>query len=196
MVKLPGMAIVGPDKIALALNLTPQRIHQLVKAGMPKEGRAQYDIGQCLMWYVRYLQRSLGKKEGMDEEGEITSIKAERTRLLKAQADAAEHELSRKRGEVISLSDYELIITDLIVQTRAQLLALPARATTRVKGLDDPNLIERVLSEEVREALKHLSKTVPRMPSRPDPDPAAEGEEPPVKRKAKPSRPRRKAATK
>ena len=56
------MATVNGQKIAQALNLTEQRVHQLVSEGLPKEDRGQFDPIKCLLFYIRYLQRALEKK--------------------------------------------------------------------------------------------------------------------------------------
>jgi len=56
------VAIVKAEKVAQALNLTESRVHQLVKEGLSKEGRGQYDAVKCMLWYVRYLQNAIEKR--------------------------------------------------------------------------------------------------------------------------------------
>ena len=62
------MPIVDVERVAQALNLDARRVQQLVKLGMPKEGRGQYDAVKCLLWYIRYLQAALEKKRTPDHD--------------------------------------------------------------------------------------------------------------------------------
>jgi hypothetical protein len=56
------MPTVSAEKIARALNLTESRVHQLVKEGLPKEGRGQFDPVKCMAFYIRYLQNKIEQK--------------------------------------------------------------------------------------------------------------------------------------
>jgi hypothetical protein len=53
------MPTVEVQQLTRFLNLSERRIGQLVKEGMPKEGRGQYDPIKCAGWYVRYLQAAI-----------------------------------------------------------------------------------------------------------------------------------------
>src|SRR5882672_1069217 len=92
------MATVNAEKIAQALNLTESRVHQLVREGLPKEARGQYDPVKCLLWYVRYLQNALEKRSVPTLDGGFVGEREERVRLLRADADLREIELARERG--------------------------------------------------------------------------------------------------
>ena len=51
------MSIVNVARVASALNLSEQRVQQLVHEGMPRESRGQYDAVKCMLWYIRDLQK-------------------------------------------------------------------------------------------------------------------------------------------
>jgi hypothetical protein len=72
------MPTVNAEKIARVLNLTESRVHQLVKEGLPKEARGQYDPIKCMVWYVRYLQRVIEKRTLSSPEGGEANERAER----------------------------------------------------------------------------------------------------------------------
>ena len=72
------MATVDVTKVASALNLTKQRVQQLVKEGLPREGRGQYDPMKCMLWYIRYLQQALEKKAVPTLEGGFVGEREER----------------------------------------------------------------------------------------------------------------------
>jgi phage terminase Nu1 subunit (DNA packaging protein) len=96
------VAIVNAEKVAQALNLTESRVHQLVKAGLPKEGRGQYDAVKCMLWYIRYLQQALEKKSVPTLDGGFVGEREERVRLLRADADLREMELAKERGLMLA----------------------------------------------------------------------------------------------
>lgn len=80
-------AIVNAEKIAQALNLTESRVHQLVKEGLPKEGRGQYDAVKCIRWYIVYLQNAIEKTAAPALDGVFAGEQRERVRLMRAAAD-------------------------------------------------------------------------------------------------------------
>jgi hypothetical protein len=51
------MPTVNAENIVRALNLTESRVHQLVKEGLPKNGRVQFD--PVLHFYICHLQHKI-----------------------------------------------------------------------------------------------------------------------------------------
>ena len=136
------MAIVDVGKVAQALNLTPQRVQQLAKEGMPRETRGKYDLGKCMLWYIRYLQACLEKKSVPMADGGYAGEREERVRLLRAEAELKEIELAKERSQLIALSDVEAEMTDLVLTTKARIMAIPARGSRNRGGDltgDDPS---------------------------------------------------------
>src|SRR2546429_660544 len=101
------MSMVNVERVADALNVTPQRVQQLVKEGMPREKRGEYDPIKCMLWYIRYLQAQISRlSPNVDlAGGEADDERKERLRLLRADADLREIELARERGEFMTLVD-------------------------------------------------------------------------------------------
>jgi phage terminase Nu1 subunit (DNA packaging protein) len=91
------MSTVNVERVADALNLTPRRVQQLVKEGMPREKRGEYDPIKCLLWYIRYLQAQVSRlSPNVAPEGsEGDQERKQRIRLLQADADLRELELAR-----------------------------------------------------------------------------------------------------
>src|SRR5882724_3573536 len=71
LVQNPPMPTVNVTKLANALNLSEQRVQQLVHEGMPREARGQYDAVKCMLWYIRYLQNVIEKRSVSTLEGEL-----------------------------------------------------------------------------------------------------------------------------
>jgi phage terminase Nu1 subunit (DNA packaging protein) len=152
------MANVGPDKVAQALNLTVSRVHQLVKEGLPKEGRGQFDPVKRLLWYVRYLQKVIEKKSIPMTDGAYVGEREQRVRLLKADADLREIEPAKKRGQLVPLSDVEAEMTDLVLTTKARILAVAPRVAPELLGLTSRVMAHAIVEKALNEALHQLSK--------------------------------------
>lgn len=57
------MPTVKVDQVAKALNVPATRVQRLAREGMPRAGRGEYDLGQCMAWYIRYLQKALEARD-------------------------------------------------------------------------------------------------------------------------------------
>lgn len=185
------MATVGVKEICRILAgegkapLTPMRITQLVKEGMPKSDRGEYDPVRCMFWYIGKLRGHVEHKEG--EDG--TSTQGERKRLIKAQADREELELAKARSEIISIADHTKILGDMAVETRAFVQAIPARAAADLVGETSRVMIQAKLEKHCNFALTKLATVVPRLETA-KPEPVAA----PKPKEAKPRAGRKKKA--
>jgi len=121
------MPTVDVHKVAAFLNVTPRRVQQLVKEGMPRGARGQYDPIKCGAWYVRFLQAAIEKKTIPSGDGGYVTLKEERTRLIRAKAELKQIEVAKRRGLLVSLADVEKEMTDLVLTTKARILAIPAQ---------------------------------------------------------------------
>lgn len=152
------MATVDAVKVAQALNLTEQRVHQLVKAGLPKEGRGQFDPVKCMLWYIRYLQSALEKKAVPTLDGGFVGEREERVRLLRSQADLSEIELSKQRGQLVAIQDVEKSMTDLVLTTKARIMAVAPRLAPDLLGETSRVMVHAKIEKALKEALLNLSK--------------------------------------
>ena len=152
------MPTVNVTKVASALNLTEQRVQQLVHEGLPREGRGQYDPVKCLLWYVRYLQKALEKKAVPTLEGGFIGEREERVRLLRADADLREIELAKERGQLVALPDIEAALTDLVLTTKARIMAIPPRLAPELVGETSRTMIQAKIEKACKESLSYLAK--------------------------------------
>jgi phage terminase Nu1 subunit (DNA packaging protein) len=153
------MAAVNAVKIAQALNLTEQRVHQLVREGLPKEGRGLFDAVKCMLWYVRFLQRALEKKSMPTLDGGFVGERVERVRLLRAQADLREMELASLQSSVIPVADYERTLAALIQTVKVRVMAIAPRVAPEVTGQDSRVMAQAIVEKECKEALSYLAKS-------------------------------------
>jgi len=131
----------------------------LVKEGMPKEGRGQYDPVKCMLWYIRYLQNALQKKSVPTLEGGFVGEREERVRLLRADADLREIELAKERGQLIALADVEKTMTDLVLTAKARIMAIAPRLAPELVGETSRVMIHAKLEKALKEALAALAKS-------------------------------------
>jgi phage terminase Nu1 subunit (DNA packaging protein) len=126
------MATVTIAQLAKACNLTPQRIRQLVQEGMPRAGRGRYELGQCIGWYIRYLQSAVERRSGGPDRAAISEAQ-----ILKAVADAqmAQLKVARERGEMHHDSDAVAEVTRFCERVRALVLSIRSRYQSQILGL-------------------------------------------------------------
>lgn len=155
------MPPVDVHRVAEFLNVTPRRVQQLVKEGMPRGARGEYDPIKCGTWYVRYLQAAIEKRTILsDDEGYIT-WKEERKRLLQAKVGLNELKLAMMRGEVVPIADVEKEMTELVLTTKARFLAIPARIAPELVGENSRVMIQAKIDKACTEALEPLTKRTP-----------------------------------
>jgi phage terminase Nu1 subunit (DNA packaging protein) len=149
---------VDVGKVAQALNLEVRRIQQLVKEGMPREARGQYDPVKCMLWYIRYLQAKL-ERNFVDNGGggESLGLNDQRVRLMRADADLKEMELSLKKEQTVYLVDVRAALVDLVLMTKARLLAIPPRLAVEVMGETSRVMIQAKIEKAIKDSLNQLA---------------------------------------
>lgn len=158
-------ASANVEQVAKALNVTVRRVNQLVHEGMPRAERGAYDLGACMLWYIRFLQKALAKKSTMDDDGEINSLQGSRQELLKVQIERERFELAREKGKHLPIETHEMILSDLIQETKARVRAVGSRVAQDLVGETSRLMIQAKLDKAHDEALRQLSKIVPRLPA-------------------------------
>lgn len=94
-----------------------------------------------------------GSVDGKELAEEMADAKL---RLAVAQADQAEIELRKTKGDLIESERVQGLWENLVTAFRAKLLSLPSRASVQTAGLD-PKAVERHIDAMVREALEELA---------------------------------------
>jgi phage terminase Nu1 subunit (DNA packaging protein) len=154
------MPTVDVAKVAAFLNLEERRIQQLVHEGMPRESRGQYDPIKCAHFYIRYLQNALEKKSVPTLDGGFVGEREERIRLLRADADLREIELAKERSQLVAIPDVEAMLTDLVLTTKARILAIPPRLAPELVGETSRVMIQAKLERACKESLSYLAKAL------------------------------------
>ena len=151
--------IIRIKQVAAVLNLTPSRIQQLVQEGLPKKLRGKYDQDECTGWYIRYLQALVERKAIVDEGGQIFATeKAERLRQIRADADLTEIKLARERGQLVRVDEVEKEMSDLVLTTKARVLAVAPRVAPDLVGENSRVMIQARIEKALKEALVQLER--------------------------------------
>lgn len=143
--------------IAKLLLLSERRIQQLTKEGViPKAERGRYELAPAVQGYVRYLQERVAGS--MPAGGEIDYHK-EKARKTRAEADIAEMDAALRKGATVDLEEVRLGWQKIIGEVRANLLGnAPVRIAARVAGMKDDADLRRVISDEIRLAMRAASE--------------------------------------
>jgi phage terminase Nu1 subunit (DNA packaging protein) len=141
------------DTICKLLDLTPQRVNQLVKEGIvPRAERGRYELVPVVRAYVKYLRDRAVKG---DVHGDGYSV--QRTRLIKARADLAEMEKAQMENSLIPAEDVKEAWVEVLSACRAKLLSLPTKVAPEVFAAKELNDVKGILKETVNEALLELA---------------------------------------
>jgi phage terminase Nu1 subunit (DNA packaging protein) len=144
--------------IAKLLMLTPRRVQQLAKEGIiSKSERGRYELGPAVQGYIRYLQaRAVGNVENA---GSI-DYHVEKARKTKFEADIAEVEASKRRGDAIDAIEVKRAWQLILGEIRANLLgSTPQRIASRIVGLEGEAQIKRIIRDEIALAMAAAADT-------------------------------------
>ena len=153
------MALVGSSAVAQALNITTRRVEQLVQEGMPRSGRGKYDLGACLLWYVRYLQKALearSPRTNTGANGNDPDFGEVKLRGARADAELKELELARQRGEVVEVEQAARLWDDAVTKMRAKMVASINATAVRCVGLTTIAQAHAALRAMVNDALSEV----------------------------------------
>jgi phage terminase Nu1 subunit (DNA packaging protein) len=141
--------------IATVLGISNARVQQLAADGvLPRAGVGLYDIPACVQ---AFLQHKLAKAKASDAT--VRSLVAERTRLTKIKADAAEVEARKLAGELVPAADIEAAWLAVAGIVRSRLLLIPSKTAARVVALKTPGEAQALLRKELNAALTAIATT-------------------------------------
>jgi phage terminase Nu1 subunit (DNA packaging protein) len=153
------------ETICKLLDLTPRRVQQLSKEGViPKAERGRYELVPAVQGYIRYLRdRAVNSDTGGD------TYLADRSRLMRINADMAELDLQVKRGELMPVADVTSGLDRAFTVFRARTLAVPSKLSPQIVGVGNIHEIQSVLESEVTELLDELHRFAAGIADRTDP---------------------------
>lgn len=160
----PVFPSVNAGLLAKLLNISERRVQQLAKQGIIARSRlGEYDLCRSLHGYTAYLQSLI---TAPDSSHESAALQRQRVRLVKAQADRAEHLYRVESGEWVALDVVEQAFQGLAATFIGSLETLPGRLAFELVGISEASEIKmrlltacRVCREQTGERLRELGET-------------------------------------
>jgi phage terminase Nu1 subunit (DNA packaging protein) len=149
---------VSLQQLARFLPIGERQIQELAKRGsIMKNEAGQYLFAESVAGYCEYAANK--RKNQYDSGGESSpgGYEAERARLTRAKADMAEMQAETMRGTVHEAGAVEAVWTDMILNARSKILAIPRKLAPRIVGMAKVAEIETCLETECHAALTELS---------------------------------------
>jgi hypothetical protein len=91
-------------------------------------------------------------------EDETLDLKKEKTRLTNLQANKIELELATLKGSLLLYEDVEKELSDIVLSFRAKMLNIPTKIAPTLALETQPQAIEEILRQAIKEALDELSR--------------------------------------
>ena len=149
---------VDVNAVAKALNITPRRVQQLKKEGLPSAGRGQYELGPCMAWYIRFLQQAL-EKRGPNVSEDNSDLVNERVKLTREQREKIALENEIRRGQLADMEQVRMAWGDHITRAKARILAMPSKLSPLLVNVADTNVIQQRIKSECYAALTELAES-------------------------------------
>jgi phage terminase Nu1 subunit (DNA packaging protein) len=144
--------MVPVEAVAALFNLSARRIQQLAKEGViPKAERGQYNLAGSVRGYIAFLQKSIDAAKAKSAQPVIVDLQRERARKTAAEAELAELEVAKARGEWVAVSEFRQALQNVLEKEMARLRALPIQLSWL--GVD----VERAIDEEVERIVAEMS---------------------------------------
>jgi len=140
---------------AIRLALSTKQIAREVEAGMPHErdgNKLKFPWPDVRIWRDEHI-REMAKAEMRPADKDDA-----RKRREAAEADLAELKLSRERGEVLPVQDFEKLLENAFTRVRARLLAIPPKLGAYGVGHKNARDAQAALEPFVYEAMAELSE--------------------------------------
>ena len=144
--------------IALLLLMSERRVQQLSREGViPKGARGRYELVGAVQGYIRFMRERMASIEGASDPDRI-DFYAEKARKTKADADIAEMNAARMRGNLVDAAEVAEAMEMILGEVRKKLLnSVPSRIAARAKTEKSEARIKAAVLDEVRAALQDLS---------------------------------------
>lgn len=141
--------------IAKLLMLSDRRVQQLTKEGViPKAERGRYELAPAVQGYIRFLQ-----ERSLRSDSSPIDYHTEKARLTKLQADTAEIELAKARGDVAAISQIEKNLAGLFAEVRTNIRNVPDRVVSSLIAMTDEREFKARLLREIDLVLDALAES-------------------------------------
>jgi len=144
------MKLVSKSDFAREMNISPQRVHSLIKKGMiyvRKDGKINLDKAKKILEDNRSLLPQKDTKY-IDARAQHEIIKLK----------IAELELKQKKGELIEKEKVIKYCQDIISISKSKILSIPVKVAPLIVGMTSIKKIKIILEKEIHQALNELAR--------------------------------------
>ncbi len=146
------MKLYDVKAVARFLDVSERRVRQLRDEKVIAEVRpGLYNLKDTNHRYINYLRKRNPESE------EAIDYNTERAKLVRAKRKNEEYELLLKEKQLHSSEDIEEVMTDMLVNFKARLMAIPAKLSPVLSKKTDKAEIFGLIKENIDEALNELS---------------------------------------
>ncbi len=153
---------VNQKELAAILGVTDRRIRQLRdEFGLFTHGRTEgkktknYSLEKCVPEYINY------RLEAEARQGTTVVREKEQAEHEQIKKKISILKLRKLRGELHEADDVEEFLTDMLMNFRNRILAVPQKVAPLVISEDDINIIIDILEKELFGALDELAEYDP-----------------------------------
>jgi phage terminase Nu1 subunit (DNA packaging protein) len=157
----PGKPIGPPRALsksafAAEVNLSPGRVSQMIKQGLPVEPDGKIDIARGKIWIQENVdpRRRAAQPQGRFSF-ERKPVESERDRLAREQADNMALKNAALRRELVPAVEVEATWAEIMRRVRSRLLAVPSRVRQGCSHLTAHDVA--LIDAELRRALDDLA---------------------------------------
>lgn len=150
--------LISSRGLATLVDRSSERIRQYEDEGLitsvTKSGKKYFDLAPSLPAIVRYIE-----KENQAQADILTAEQMQQAdlRYKAARAGKMELELAELKGQMHRAEDVEAIVTDMIAQLRAMILALPGRLAVDTANATTPMETSAIIKKAVDELLNEMA---------------------------------------
>lgn len=122
--------------------------------GVKLPGNGRWDVAASLRAYLDRLREHAGRAGRPKASGDTETLRAEKLRLTRAQADKEETRVQRERGELVEAAAVTREWANVLRDLRNALLAVPSRCGAGLPHLTATDIA--TIDSEIRRALEAL----------------------------------------
>lgn len=147
---------LSKSAFARVANISPGRVSQMIKAGLPVEPDGKIDIARGKIWMQENIdpRRSAAQSQGRFSFERPATV-SERDRLAKEQADNVALKNAALRRELVPATEVEARWSDILRRVRSKVLAVPSRVRQTHPHLTAQDVV--AIDAELRRALEELA---------------------------------------
>lgn len=138
--------------VARRLDMTERNVRLLRDKGVLTEYKpGLYDLPTVTVQYINFLRQKNPEAE------DKVDYNTERAKLVRAKRESEELELQVRKNELHTTEDIEKALTDMLVNFRTKLMAIPAKLSPIMAKKKDQTEIFKLMKAAIDETLEELA---------------------------------------